>query len=79
MEGAREPLSKYVDLANEAGSSLKRIVGGSTKFAGEINDGAAAVEEQSATAEEIRQAVESVAAVVRQISESSLSKQVNIS
>ncbi len=69
MDGARDQVSKGVELANEAGSSLERIVSGSTNVASEINDIAAAAEEQSATAEEISQTIESVAAVVRQSSE----------
>ncbi len=69
MDGARDQVTKGVELANEAGSSLERIVNGSTKVAGEINDIAAAAEEQSATAEEISQTIESVASVVRQSSE----------
>jgi len=69
MESARDQVSKGVELANEAGHSLKLIVNGSTKVSSEINDIAAATEEQSATAEEISQTIESVAAIVRQSSE----------
>ncbi len=69
MEGARQQVTKGVELANEAGTSLEGIVGGANSVSGEINDIAAAAEEQSATAEEISQTIESVAGVVRQSAE----------
>ncbi len=70
MEASRKQVQSGVDLAKEAGSSLKLIVTGSDKVTSGITDIAAACEQQSAAAEEVSRSVYEISAVVKESAQS---------
>jgi methyl-accepting chemotaxis protein len=69
MKSGTESVGQGVDLAQQAGGSLKQIVDGVTGVASMVQSIAAAAEEQSSAAEQISRNVENITAVTKQSSE----------
>ena len=70
MESGTAEVQKGVELAGQAGDSLREIVSGAKDVAGVVQSIAAAAEQQSAASEEVSRNVESITAVTQQASES---------
>jgi methyl-accepting chemotaxis protein len=69
MESSRGQVQTGVELAQEAGTALERIVTGADQVASGVTNIAASCEEQSAAAEQVSQNVDQISSVVKQSSE----------
>ncbi|MDF1809975.1 MAG: methyl-accepting chemotaxis protein [Phycisphaerales bacterium] len=69
IEAGSERVGRGVELANQAGSSLETIVGGSKSVQGMVQDIAAAANQQATASDEIARAIENISSVTRQSSE----------
>ena len=69
MQAGTEQVGQGVELANQAGASLREIVTGAGDVAGLVQSIAAAAEQQSSASEEVSRNVESITAVTSQATE----------
>ena len=70
MESGTQEVQEGVELAGQAGDSLREIVGGAKDVASVVQSIAAAAEQQASASEEVSRNVESITAVTQQATES---------